>query len=466
MRRRVGGLETEYGLVCVRADGSRALEPEAAARELFRPVVAMGRSSNVFLRNAARLYLDVGSHPEYATAECDDWWELVAQDRAGDRIFADLAARANERFAADGQDARIHLLKNNVDSAGNAFGSHENFLVDRRGEFTRLPRYLLPFLVTRQIVTGAGGVVRPTDGDGEPQFVFSRRSDHMWEAVSSATTRTRPIINTRDEPHGDPTRFRRLHVIVGDSTMSEVSTHLRFATTDLVLRAIESGRALPELGLHDDIAAIRAVARGLTGTAPLATERGGTTTALEIQQRWLDHVAEFADTSEHEVLETWQRALDAVRTGDRSWAAENLDWAIKERLFHQVAERRGVDLGDPSIERLDLSYHDIDPAHSVFHALQRRGLAPQVLDEARIEAARSTAPTSTRAHLRGQVVTAAQEHGVDHVVDWTTLRLTRPGAMPVQVLDPFATEMPAVDALLEEIRGQGSAGPEVPTPFA
>lgn len=272
MKRRVGGLETEYGLVCVRADGSRALEPEAAARELFRPVVAMGRSSNVFLRNAARLYLDVGSHPEYASAECDDWWELVAQDRAGDRIFADLATQANQRFAADGQDARIHLLKNNVDSAGNAFGSHENFLVDRRGEFTRLPKYLLPFLVTRQIITGAGGAVRPAGKDGEDapaQFVFSRRSDHMWEAVSSATTRTRPIINTRDEPHGDPTRFRRLHVIVGDSTMSEVSTYLRFATTDLVLRAIESGRALPELSLHDDISAIRAVARDLTGTTPL-----------------------------------------------------------------------------------------------------------------------------------------------------------------------------------------------------
>src|SRR5699024_6140979 len=311
MKRGVGGLETEYGLVCVRADGARALEPEAAARELFGPVVEMGRSSDVLLRNAARLYLDVGSHPEYATAECDDWWELVAQDRAGDRMFAELAAEATERLAADGQDARIHLLKNNVDSAGNAFGSHENYLVDRRGESTRRPRYLLPFLVTRQIVTGAGGVVRPAPPDGAPeqeagppQFVFSRRSDHMWEAVSSATTRTRPIINTRDEPHGDPTRFRRLHVIVGDSTMSEVSTHLRFATTDLVLRAIESGRALPELGLHDDIAAIRAVARGLTGTAPLATERGGTTAALEIQQRWLDHVAEFADTSEHEVLET------------------------------------------------------------------------------------------------------------------------------------------------------------------
>jgi len=458
MKCRVGGLETEFGLVCVRADGSRALEPEEAARELFRPVVAMGRSSNVFLRNAARLYLDVGSHPEYATAECDDWWDLVAQDRAGERIFAELTAQADARLAEAGQDARIHLLKNNVDSAGNAFGSHENYLVDRRGEFTRLPRYLLPFLVTRQIVTGAGGVAPAVPGEaGEgagAQFVFSRRSDHMWEAVSSATTRTRPIINTRDEPHGDANLYRRLHVIVGDSTMSEVSTHLRFATTDLVLRAIESGRALPELGLADDIAAIRAVARDLTGAAPLPTAGGGTTTALEVQQRWLDHVADLAEGEETEVLENWQKALDAVRTGDRTWAAQNLDWAIKERMFTQVRERRGIDLEDPAIERLDLAYHDIEPARGVFFALQRRGLAPAILPEERIERARTVAPTTTRAHLRGQVVTAAQEHGVDHVVDWTTLRLTRRGAMPVQVLDPFATELPAVDALLAEIREQ------------
>jgi proteasome accessory factor A len=467
MKRRVGGLETEFGLVCVRTDGSRALEPEEAARELFRPVVAMGRSSNVFLRNASRLYLDVGSHPEYATAECDDWWELVAQDRAGERIFAELTAQADARLAEAGHDARIHLLKNNVDSAGNAFGSHENYLVDRRGEFTRLPRYLLPFLVTRQIVTGAGGVAPAVAGEAGrgagARFVFSRRSDHMWEAVSSATTRTRPIINTRDEPHGDANLYRRLHVIVGDSTMSEVSTHLRFATTDLVLRAIESGRALPELGLADDIAAIRAVARDLTGTAPLPTAGGGTLSALEIQQRWLDHVADLAEGEETQVLESWQKALDAVRTGDRTWAAQNLDWAIKERLFTQVMERRGIDLEDPAIERLDLAYHDIDPARGVFYALQRRGLAPTVLPEERLERSRTQAPTTTRAHLRGQVVTAAQEHGVDHVVDWTTLRLTRQGAMPVQVLDPFATEHPAVEALLEEIRAQGGSS-AVPPP--
>ena len=460
MIRRVGGIETEFGLVCVRADGSRALEPEAAARELFRPVVAMGRSSNVFLRNAARLYLDVGSHPEYASAECDDWWDLVAQDRAGERIFEDLTAQANERLAADGQDARIHLLKNNVDSVGNAFGSHENYLVDRRGEFTRLPKYLLPFLVTRQIVTGAGGVVHDEDETGQrrARFVFSRRSDHMWEAVSSATTRTRPIINTRDEPHGDPSRYRRLHVIVGDSTMSEVSTHLRFATTDLVLRLIESGRSLPELALADDIAGIRQVARDLTGATPIPLADGGTTTALAVQQQWLDRAAEIAEpgvAAEQEALQSWQRALDAVRTGDRSWAATHLDWAIKERLVAQVAERRGIDLSDPAIERLDLAYHDIDPARGMFWALQRRGLAPSVLPEQRIERARTVAPTTTRAHLRGQVVAAAQAHRVDHVADWTTMRLTRSGTLPVQILDPFQTESAEVDRLLAQIRELG-----------
>ena len=242
--------------------------------------------------------------------------------------------------------------------------------------------------------------------------------------------------------------------------MSEVSTHLRFATTDLVLRAIESGRALPDLTLRDDISAIRAVARDLSGRAPIPTADGGTTSALEVQQRWLDVAAEHAepgDRDEQDTLETWQRGLDAVRTGDRAWAALHLDWAIKERLFEQVAQRRGVDLVDPAIERLDLAYHDIDPERGVFAALTRRGLAPSILSQERIERARTVAPTTTRAHLRGQVVTAAQDNGVDHVVDWTTLRLTRPGAMPVQLLDPFTTESAEVEALLAEIRAAGAA---------
>ena len=240
--------------------------------------------------------------------------------------------------------------------------------------------------------------------------------------------------------------------------MSEVSTHLRFATTDLVLRLIESGRSLPELALADDIAAIRAIARDLAGAASIPLADGGTTTALEVQQQWLDRAAEIADpgvAAEQETLETWQRALDAVRTGDRSWAATHLDWAIKERLVAQVAERRGIDLSDPAIERLDLAYHDIDPDRGMFWALQRRGLAPAVLPEQRIERARTVAPTTTRAHLRGQVVTAAQAHRVDHVADWTTMRLTRSGTLPVQILDPFQTESAEVDRLLAQIRELG-----------
>ena len=467
MKRRVGGLETEFGLVCVDSQGGRALEPEQAARELFKPVVRMGRSSNVFLTNAARLYLDVGSHPEFATAECDDWWDLVAQDRAGERIFADLAAQADAAFAERGEDARIHLFKNNVDSAGNSFGSHENFLVDRRGEFTRLPEHLVPFLVTRQIITGAGGIV--TDDAGESQYVFSRRSDHMWEAVSSATTRTRPIINTRDEPHGDASRYRRLHVIVGDSTMSEVSTWLRFATTDLVLRVIESGRALPSLALADPIAAIRTVARDLTGTAPLPLAAGGSITALELQHRHLALAEAIAEPEDAEALELWRRSLDAVATSDpgsidRAWARTHLDWAIKQDLLLGAASRKELALDSPAIQRLDLAYHDIAPQRGLFFALQRCGLAPAVLEDDRIDAARAVAPATTRAHLRGRVVTEAQRHGVDHVVDWTTVRLGRQGAAPVSLMDPFETESAAIDAIIDEIRSTGTDAARTPLP--
>ncbi|MCS6710677.1 Pup--protein ligase [Brachybacterium sp. EF45031] len=461
MKRRVGGLETEYGLVAVRADGTRALEPEAAARELFRPVVAMGRSSNVFLDNGSRLYLDVGSHPEVATAECDDWWDLVAQDKAGEATLAELVGTADAAFAERDEDVQLHLFKNNVDSAGNSFGSHENYLVDRRGEFTRLPQHLVPFLVTRQIVTGAGGVVR--EEDGTARYVFSRRSDHMWEAVSSATTRTRPIINTRDEPHGDASRFRRLHVISGDSTMSEVSTWLRFATTDLVLRLIESGRSLPDLSLADDITAIRVVARDLRGSEQLPLADGGTASALDLQQRYLDAVTSVGEDGDREVLETWQRALDALRSGDLSWAERTLDWAIKQKLLMGTAERRGLtDLGDPMLERLDLAYHDIAPGRGLFPRLQQRGLAPSVLPAERLERARHVAPATTRAHLRGQVVTAARAGGVDVAVDWTTMRLGRPGELPVTLMDPFTTQSDEVDALLQRIEQVGGAAATPP----
>src|SRR6195952_1463776 len=215
MDRRIFGIETEYGVTCT-FRGQRRLSPDEVARSLFRKVVSWGRSSNVFLRNGARLYLDVGTPPEYATPECDDVVELVTHDKAGERVLEGLLLDAEQRLHDEGIAGEIYLFKNNTDSAGNSYGCHENYLVSRAGEFSKLADVLIPFLVSRQIICGAGKI-QPTPR-GAILWV-RQRAAHIWGGVASAPTRSRPTINPRDEPHADAERFRRLHVIVGDSNM-------------------------------------------------------------------------------------------------------------------------------------------------------------------------------------------------------------------------------------------------------
>lgn len=217
MDRRIYGLENEYGVTCT-LRGQRRLSPDEVARYLFRKVVSWGRSSNVFLENGARLYLDVGSHPEYATPECDSIYDCVVHDKAGERILEELLEGAEQRLREEGIRGTIYLFKNNTDSAGNSYGCHENYLTSRSDDVDRYPEVLIPFLVTRQIFTGAGKVLQTARG---PIYSIAQRAEHIWESQSSATTRSRPIINTRDEPHADAEKYRRLHVIVGDSNMSE-----------------------------------------------------------------------------------------------------------------------------------------------------------------------------------------------------------------------------------------------------
>ena len=235
MDRRIFGLENEYGVTCT-LRGQRRLSPDEVARYLFRRVVSWGRSSNVFLENGARLYLDVGSHPEYATPECDSISDLVAHDKAGERILDALVAGAEARLREEGIRGVIYLFKNNTDSAGNSYGCHENYLTGRRDDFAHYTEVLIPFFVSRQIYAGAGKVLQTARG---AVFCLSQRAEHIWEGVSSATTRSRPIINTRDEPHADAERFRRLHVIVGDSNMSEYATFLKVGATSILLRMLE-----------------------------------------------------------------------------------------------------------------------------------------------------------------------------------------------------------------------------------
>ncbi|HEY4584337.1 MAG TPA: proteasome accessory factor PafA2 family protein, partial [Acidimicrobiia bacterium] len=226
MDRRIFGLENEYGVTCT-LRGQRRLSPDEVARYLFRRVVSWGRSSNVFLENGARLYLDVGSHPEFATPECDTLEDVVAHDKAGERILEGLVRGAEERLEEEGIRGQIFVFKNNTDSAGNSYGCHENYLVSRHKDFHRTVDVLIPFLVTRQIFLGAGKLTQTPRGTS---FSIAQRADHIWEGVSSATTRSRPIINTRDEPHADAERYRRLHVIAGDSNMSEYATYVKVGT--------------------------------------------------------------------------------------------------------------------------------------------------------------------------------------------------------------------------------------------
>src|SRR5438094_5283904 len=282
MDRRIFAVQNEYGVTCT-FRGQRRLSPGEVARYLFRRVVSSGRSSNVFLRNGARLYLDVGSHPEYATPECDSVLDLVAHDKAGERILEGLLVDADRRLREEGIAGDIYLFKNNTDSAGNSYGCHENYLVGRHGEFGRLADILIPFLVTRQIICGAGKVLQTPRG---AVYCISQRAEHIWEGVSSATTRSRPIINTRDEPHADAERYRRLHVIVGDSNMAEPTTLLKVGSANLVLEMIEEGVQFRDFSLDNPIRAIREISHDLTGRRPVRLAGGREASALDIQREY------------------------------------------------------------------------------------------------------------------------------------------------------------------------------------
>lgn len=456
MDRRIFGIETEFG-VTYSAPGSRPLSPEEVARYLFRKVVSWGRSSNVFLPNGSRLYLDVGSHPEYATAECDGIAQLIAHDRAGEVILNGLVHEAQDRLEQEGYDGKIFLFKNNVDSAGNSYGSHENYLITRKGEFNRLADILIPFLVTRQLLCGAGKVLPAQQGG---KYAFSQRADHIWEGVSSATTRSRPIINTRDEPHADAELYRRLHVIVGDSNMSETTTMLKVGSVDLILRMIEAGTIMGDMRLENPIRSIREISHDITGKHPLKMADGRTMTAIDIQREYLSRVTAFVRShgAHNElvprILELWERTLNAVESGDHSKIDTEIDWAIKSKLLGAYANRHHVAWGSPEIAQLDLRYHDISPERGLFNMLERRGAAVKVTSVEEVATAVDHAPETTRAHLRGRFVTAARDSGRDYTVDWVHLKLNDRSHQTILCKDPFSSSDPRVDELIASLRAE------------
>ncbi|HEV7726243.1 MAG TPA: Pup--protein ligase [Modestobacter sp.] len=448
MERRIFGIETEYGVTCT-FKGQRRLSPDEVARYLFRRVVSWGRSSNVFLRNGSRLYLDVGSHPEYATAECDDVTELVVHDKAGERILEGLMVDAEQRLNEEGVTGDIYLFKNNTDSAGNSYGCHENYLVGRHGEFSRLADVLIPFLVSRQMVVGAGKVLQTPRG---AVYCVSQRAEHIWEGVSSATTRSRPIINTRDEPHADAERYRRLHVIVGDSNMNETTTLLKVTITDLVLRMIEQGVVMRDMTLENPIRAIREISHDMTGRRKVRLANGREMSALEIQTEYHDRAAEFVDREGYgpvhrQMLELWGRTLKAVDSGDLSLIDREIDWATKYQLIERYRAKRDLPLSSPRIAQMDLAYHDIRRDRGLYYLLERAGQVDRVAHEPRVFEAKNVPPQTTRAKLRGEFIRRAQEKRRDFTVDWVHLKLNDQAQRTVLCKDPFK----AVDERVEKL---------------
>ncbi|EHR61765.1 Pup--protein ligase [Saccharomonospora cyanea] len=452
MQRRIFGIETEFGVTCT-FHGQRRLSPDEVARYLFRRVVSWGRSSNVFLSNGSRLYLDVGSHPEYATAECDDLVQLVTHDKAGERILEDLLVDAERRLADEGIGGDIFLFKNNTDSAGNSYGCHENYLVTRAGEFSRVADVLLPFLVTRQLICGAGKVLQTPRG---AVYCLSQRAEHIWEGVSSATTRSRPIINTRDEPHADAERYRRLHVIVGDSNMAEPTTLLKVGSVNLVLEMIEEGVQFRDFTLDNPIRAIREISHDLTGRRQVRLAGGREASALEIQREYYARAVQHVETNggspaTHQVIDLWGRALDAVEQQDFSGIDTEIDWAIKHRLVERYRSKHNLVLSDPRVAQLDLAYHDIRRGRGVFDLLQRKGLVRRITDDGEIELAKDTPPQTTRAKLRGDFIAAAQQAGRDFTVDWVHLKLNDQAQRTVLCKDPFRSVDERVERLISSL---------------
>ena len=311
---------------------------------------------------------------------------------------------------------------------------------------------LIPFLVTRQIMVGAGKVMHTPRG---AIYSVSQRAEHIWEGVSSATTRSRPIINTRDEPHADAERYRRLHVIVGDSNMSETTTLLKVASCDLVLRMIEEGVVMRDLTLENPIRAIREISHDMTGRRKVRLANGREASALDIQHEYFSKARDFVDRRQistptiERVLDLWERTLKAVEGDDLGLVEREIDWVIKWRLIERYRSQHGLALDDPRIAQIDLAYHDIHRQRGLFYLLEKRGAVARVTTDLKILEAKTLPPQTTRARLRGEFIKRAQERRRDFTVDWVHLKLNDQAQRTVLCKDPFRSHDDRVQRLID-----------------
>jgi proteasome accessory factor A len=360
---------------------------------------------------------------------------------------------AEQRLREEGIRGEVFLFKNNTDSAGNSYGCHENYLVERDGDFSKFTDVLIPFLVTRQVYAGAGKVLQTARG---AMYCVSQRAEHIWEGVSSATTRSRPIINTRDEPHADAERFRRLHVIVGDSNMSEYTTFLKIGATSILLRMLEED-ASPwrDLSLENPIRAIREISHDITCRRRVRLANGRELSAVEIQSEYLTRAQRFAKRRglsplEEQALAMWEHVMTHLERDPLDLRTE-VDWVIKYHLIEAYRKKHDIPLTHPRVALIDLSYHDVSRTRSLYYLLERNGRVERMANDDDIETAISTPPQSTRARLRGAFIKRAKERKRDYTVDWVHLKLNDQAQRTVLCKDPFKARDERVERLIASL---------------
>ena len=435
-------------------DESPGRDARGFAREGAAPPEVETHLVNTVLTNGARYYVD-HAHPEYSTPECSDALELVCADKAGERVLA-RSMQAARRILPAGQE--IVVYKNNSDGKGNSYGTHENYLVDRSVPFASLVRHLLPWFVTRQVFTGAGKL-GAENGASPVAFQISQRADFFEEEVGLETTLKRPIVNTRDEPHADPQKYRRLHVIAGDANLCEVATYLKVGTTAIVLALIEDDFVDKDLSVVGPVAAMRVVSHDPTCRAPIELSDGGTCTAVELQWEFLRLARKYADetgleacggeTVGNDVLDRWEAVLSALER-DPSTLDGQLDWVTKLGLLRAYVGRDALGWDDPKLSLLDLQYHDIRPDRSLYERLVRAGKVERLVEEADVTTAMTEPPSTTRAFFRGRCLARWPDAIV--AANWDSLILDV-GSDPLRripMLEPLRGSRAHVEGLFEE----------------
>ncbi len=401
------------------------------------------RSDRV-LPNGARLYNDHG-HPEYATPECCTLQDLVAHDRAGERILLECAERRAEEIKGE-----VHLYKNNTDYHGASYGTHECYLMNREAPTDTLIRALAPFLATRQIFAGAGKVGVEVDRRPEVGFQLSQRADFMSVVASVDTLHNRPLVNTRDEPHASPTKYRRLHVIAGDANMSEWATAMKVGTTELTVRLIEDGFC-PKVYPKDPVALAKSVSREPSLGGCIEVEGGQRLSAIELQRVYAAEArVRLAGSSADAdwTLDEWDRVLDDLET-DWTLVADRVDWAAKRMLLEQFMKAESLTWQSPMMQSLDLAYHDIDPSAGLYYGLEQSGGMRRIVTDEAVASARTCPPQNTRAFLRGLFVRQFAEE--IHSVGWNGISFRYEGEDWLFDMNPLVGE--DVAALNEKFAG-------------